>query len=109
VQETAFRNDPVDPGGLGVACSVQPFPDLRSANGVKNPELPERYPTEMHVVVSGQLMPVSDPVGTVGLGLGTMLHAGLAAASMLTVTRSAIADNSIPRLRRSELLRMAEC
>jgi hypothetical protein len=34
VHETAFRNEPVEPAGVGTSCNVQLPADLSSANGV---------------------------------------------------------------------------
>ena len=62
--------------------------------------LPGYEPTEMQKLLPGQLIPASDPVGTLGFGLGCNVHGALALTSATDDTyTSATTSAAAVRLR----------
>lgn len=107
--ETALRNEPVVPAGTGMLCSVQVRDDLIRANGVTKPELPGYVPTETHTFLSGQLMAASDPVGTVGFGVGTTVQFVFALAGAVDTAATTAATSKPQTVRRRASVRIREC
>ena len=62
----------------------------------------------MHLIVSGQLTAVSDPVGTGGLGLGITAHAEDAVAPTDATRASEATDSNAPTFQ-GDPFRIPEC